>query len=92
MTISTYSDLKAAIGNWTARATNTAFALRIPEFIAMAETRIFYGQDQPFETAPVRVRDMETAADITVTSGSGVLPERWLEFKRLYWSYNPNYR
>lgn len=92
MAIENYSDLKAAIANWTARAANTAFALRIPEFIALAETRIFYGQDMPFETQPVRVRDMETVADVTVTAGTGALPSLFLEFKRLYWSHNPTYR
>lgn len=96
MSIANLSDLKAAIGNWTARTNNAQFNLRVPEFITLAETRIFYGGQEPSRTEPVRVRDMEVSANVVITTGAGTIPDvaagLFLEFKRLYWSYSPDYR
>ena len=85
MALGTHSSLKTAIGDWTGRKLNAAFAANIPDFIAMAETRIFYGSGDPMQTPPVRVQDMERTKNIGVVLGSGKLPVNFLEFKRVYW-------
>lgn len=92
MAISNYSTLKQAVANWTARTAAASFTSRIPEFIAAAETRIFYGGEAPMDTGPVRCSDMETSVDLTVADDNATLPERFLEFKRLYWPGSPNVR
>lgn len=92
MALANYSDLKSAVGNYLGRASNAAFQLRVPEFITLGEARIKFGSAPPLDCPPVRCRDMENSADITITDGIGALPERWLEFTRLYWPSQPNYR
>ena len=85
MTINTYATLKTAIANWLERSDLTD---RIPEFISLAQTRMYRGQLGPdgrtWIIPPLRIRDMITTANISVTSGSGSLPSGWLEFVRLW--------
>jgi hypothetical protein len=64
MSLVTYTDLQSAIGNWLARADLSA---NIPDFITLAEARIFYGSDDPnFPSPPLRLRAMEQITDPTV--------------------------
>jgi hypothetical protein len=79
------SNLKAAIGDWTGRKLNAAFTANVPDFIAMAEARIFYGSGEPMQAPPLRVLDMEKQRNVSIVSGAGKLPVNFLEFKRLYW-------
>jgi hypothetical protein len=74
--IALYSELKTALANWTKRDDLTS---RIPEFIAMAEDKIGF---------ELRVRAMETSADIAITASTqtAALPTRFLQQQRLYMS------
>jgi hypothetical protein len=64
MTISSYGDLQAAVANYLARNDLTA---NIPDFITLAESRIFYGSDDPTYPSPaLRIRAMEQVTDPTV--------------------------
>lgn len=85
MAITTYATLKTAIANWLERSDLTD---RIPEFISLAQSKLYYGVLAPdgrtWMIPPLRIRDMITTADITVTSGVGALPSGWLEFQRLW--------
>lgn len=85
MTISTYAELKTAIANYMERSDLTD---RIPEFIALAQSKMYRGQMGPdgrmWIVPPLRIRDMITTANITVTSGVGALPTGWLSFVRLW--------
>ena len=85
MTISTYAELKTAVANYLERSDLTS---RIPEFISLAQARMYRGQMGPdgrtWIVPPLRIRDMVTTANITVTSGVGALPTGWLEFLRLW--------
>ena len=76
MAIDTYATLKTALANWLKRDDLTS---RIPEFVAMAEDKIGF---------ELRVRAMETSADIAITSGTqtAALPTRFLQQQRLYMS------
>jgi hypothetical protein len=62
MPITTYAELQAAAANWLVRADLTA---RIPEFIALAETRL---------NRVLRSRLAETDTALTATVGSRFIP------------------
>ena len=85
MAITTYAELKTAIANWLERSDLTS---RIPEFIALAQAKMYRGVLGPdgrtWVIPPLRVRDMITTANIAVTSGVGATPSGWLEFVRLW--------
>lgn len=71
--MTTYALLKSDTADWLERSdlTNT-----IPTLIRLCEAQI---------RRNLRVRAMETAADITITSGSGSLPSGFLEARRFTW-------
>lgn len=82
MSISTYSELQTAVANLTNRTDTTS---RIPEWIASAERRIFYGdQEQPFPTEPLRIRAMEQSSYATLNAQAVQLPTSFLQARRLY--------
>jgi hypothetical protein len=63
MSLLTYTDLQSAIGNWLARAD---LGPSIPDLIALAEARLFYGSDDPnYPSPPLRIRAMEQVTDPT---------------------------
>lgn len=87
MTIATYADLKTAAANWLLRSDLPS---RIPEFITLAESRINYGSmEAPFQSDPLRIRAMETSADLTISAQAVALPTRYLQAKRIYLNTNP---
>ncbi len=71
MSVDNYGELKTAIANWAERDDLTS---RIPEFIALAEDRI---------ALDLRVRPMETSADITISAQTAALPTGFLGVRRL---------
>ena len=71
MAIVTYSDLQTAIANWMVRDDLTS---RIPDFIDLFEARI---------NRMLRVRQMETTASLTPSSGVASLPADFLEWRSL---------
>ena len=74
MTIQTYSDLQAAIANWIARAD---LAANIPDFIALFESAA---------NRRLRLRQQESAATLTPSSGVAALPADYLAWRRLTWT------
>jgi len=82
MAILTYADLKTAIANFSDRSDLTD---RIPEFITLAETRIFFGSEEPpFQSDPLRIRAMEVDAAATFDAQSVSLPTAYLQMRRLF--------
>lgn len=85
MTIDTYATLKSAVASWLERSDLTD---RIPEFISLAQAKIYRGVKGPdgrtWIIPPLRLRNMVTTADISVTAGVGALPSGWIEFVRLW--------
>jgi hypothetical protein len=69
MAISTYTELQAAIADWLNRSDLTA---RIPDFIALAETRI---------NRDLRAREQQVIATANVDTPFFALPGDFLEFK-----------
>ena len=77
MSITTYSDLQTAVGNWMQRSDLTTI---IPDLIMLGEKRIF---------RDVRVRDMEAALSVTIASGVAALPVDFVELKHAYIDGSP---
>lgn len=87
MAISTYADLKTAVQNWLVRSNLTD---RIPEFIALAETRIHYGSmEEPFKSEPLRIRAMENRVYSTINAQRIELPTGFLQARRFYLNSDP---
>lgn len=80
MALSTFAELKASVATWADRTDLTS---TIPDFITLAESSINNG-DAANDIPALRVRDMETTATVTVTSGSGSLPAGFVGMKRVY--------
>lgn len=92
MSINTYATLKTAIQNWSAR-TETDVTDRHDEFIALAEDRIFYGDNSIVDAKgkclePLRIRAMESNSDLTISSQETSLPTGFLESRRFYLDTN----
>jgi hypothetical protein len=80
MAITKCSELKTALANWTTRDDLTS---RIPEFIALAEDRIY-------QDTRIRVRAMETtSASFTVDSRTETLPTGFLGIRSVYLNTTP---
>ena len=77
MSITTYAELKTAIANWLDDDNLTS---RIPEFVSLCEDRIAQN---------LRIRLMETSADLTINAQEVSLPTGYLGHRRLYLSGNP---
>jgi hypothetical protein len=76
MSITTYGELKTAVGVWLNRTDLTSY---IPDFIRLGEQRIYYGSSDPFPSTPLRVPAMQTQATGTLSASSIAFPTRWLE-------------
>ena len=78
MSMTTLDGLKASIANWLNR---TDLATEIPDFIELAENRIFH---------EVRVPTNEKTVLLTInTDGYATLPSDFLEIKDVFWNYVP---
>jgi hypothetical protein len=77
MAIDTLAELKTAITNWSKRADLASY---LDDIIEMAEKRLF---------REVRTRDMETALNVTVSSGVATIPTDFVELKYAYVDGSP---
>lgn len=76
MALTSFSELKSSIKDWAKRS-SLGDAL-LADFVTLTESVFNYGDD-PNAVRPLRVRDMETTATVTVTDGVGDLPSGFLE-------------
>ena len=74
MSLASYTDLTAAVGNYMARSDLTAF---IPDFVTQTEAMM---------NRMVRTPDMEASTSPTLTSGTASLPSDFLEWISLTWT------
>lgn len=79
MALSTYEDLKSAVADWLDRSDLTD---RIPDFIALAETRI---------NRDLRIRAMEVRSTMSTTDGQRYfnLPGGYLQMRNIQLNTNP---
>jgi hypothetical protein len=71
----TYANLKSDVAAWMRRSDLTAV---IPSLVALAEQEIFRTH-----VYPLRVREMETEATLTITSSAATVPSNYVEAKSL---------
>lgn len=86
MAIQDYTTLRAAIQAWTARSNDTVFNNQIPTFVELAEDRLYNGAGQAGDSiysAPLRSKAMEVEGTVTVTDGTGTLPDEALEIREI---------
>lgn len=83
--ITDYATLVAEVKAWSARSDST-FSARFPVFVALAESRIYYGHGDvgdPLYSPPLRSKIQETSDTLTVTAGSGTLDDDVLMVRKL---------
>jgi hypothetical protein len=76
MALSTFGDVKTAIGVYLDRADLAGY---IPDFVRLAERRIAYGSSDPYPSQPLRVPAMQTRTTGTITSNAIAFPTGFLE-------------
>jgi len=76
--LANYTDLVAAIQDFMMDRSD--LATPAPDFIALGEFIINYGSSQ---IEPLRCREMEAIATVTLTSGVGPLPSDYLQYRRV---------
>lgn len=79
MAISTYNELKTAVENWFKRTDVTP---RIDDFIDLTEADLWNGPDLD-GAEPLRIRDMEARYTASPSDRYLVLPDQFLEFRKL---------
>lgn len=77
MAITTFAELKTAMGNWLDR---TDLSSRLPEFIALFEAKI---------NRKLAVRQQVTSTTLTPVAGSATLPTDYLAWKKVTWTGSP---
>lgn len=80
MSIANYADLKSAVASYLNRSDLAAY---IPDFIRLAEARIFYGGGDPYPSRPLRIPAMQVQETGTITSSTIAFPTRYLEAVRI---------
>lgn len=92
-TFATFDDLRQRILVECIKSANSAFDAEIPGFVALAESRMWYGFGKAGDalfSEPLRCRAMETTnASLAFTSGAATLPTDYLDKRNLYWPSNP---
>lgn len=86
MALANYTELGTAVTNWLGRSDQIA---RYDDWIALGEDRINNGDSGQFASPALRVREMETAATLTLSSGSAALPSDFLAAKRVRVNSSP---
>jgi hypothetical protein len=91
MALSTYANIKTALGDWMLnRGTSDLTAGRVDDFFTIVHRKIFYGCMEPgYESEALRIRAMETTADLTISSQTVALPTRYVQNRRLYLNADP---
>jgi hypothetical protein len=87
MAITDYAGLVEGVQKWCARS-DTTFTNRIPDFVAMAEDRIYNGADLemqgPLYSPPLRSSVLEVTDTLTFVAGEATLPQGFLGARKLF--------
>jgi hypothetical protein len=92
VSIATYDELVTGIQGWLARPGDTTISAIAPDLIRLAEDMFNYGYGTEGESLympPLRTRDMETRASMTVSSEYVAVPEDFLEARSMTVSGSP---
>lgn len=77
MALATYSDLLTQVPLWAMRSGDEEFEDAVPVMVQQLEHTLNNGAEG---VPALRVREMETAAPVTLTEGVGNLPDDYLEY------------
>lgn len=80
MSIANFGDLKASIASYLNRSDLTSY---IPDFVRLAESRIYYGGSDPYPSVPLRVPALQAQATGTITASAIAFPTRFVEAIRI---------
>jgi hypothetical protein len=86
VSITTYTELQAAIAEWLARPGDGIVTTVAPDLIRLAEARINFGSGEighELYSPPLRVRQMETRATALLTGEYVALPSDFVELREL---------
>jgi len=90
MALTTVGGIKTAIDDFLSRQGDLTAAYKTEYFLTLAHARIHYGSDDPrFPSEPVRIRCMETTADVSTTAQAVPLPTGYLAMRRVYLDGSP---
>ena len=92
MALANYSDLGTAVASWMDRTGDSAITSNIGDFVTLCEARMFNGSGErgdTFHSPPLRIRAMETSADITIDAQTEALPTGFLQARRFYLNSSP---
>lgn len=82
MAVTSFATLQTAIERRIARSRTAA---QMSEYTAAVESKFHHGcEDYGVKTNPLRIRAMETSADITLSAQSVALPTDFLQARRVY--------
>jgi hypothetical protein len=88
--LNTVGGLKTAIDDFLSRQGDFTAAYKTEYFLTLAHARILYGSDHPqFPSEPVRIRCMETSADIITDAQAKPLPAGYMGMRRVYLDLSP---
>lgn len=79
MSLQTYADLQSSIQTWIAKS-DARFTGVLEDLIALGEMRIF---------KELKVRQMESAFDETISGGTVAVPDDYIRFKIVYVNASP---
>lgn len=81
-----YDTLVASVRRYCARSDST-FNAAMPDFVAMAEERLYNGfgdLGEPLYSQAIRSKTTEATGTIAFTSGVGTLPDDYLSMRKIY--------
>jgi hypothetical protein len=81
MSITTYAELQTAVLKWIARTTDADMIAIAPDLITLFESAA---------NRRLRVRQQETSASLTPSSGVATLPTDYLTWRRVTWTGSTN--
>ena len=87
MALSTFADVKSTVATVLNRSNLTSL---IPYFVQLTETKIAYGdRSGQIVIEPLRVRGLETSADVSISGQTAALPTGYLQSRRFYLNTDP---
>ncbi|HEX2581235.1 MAG TPA: hypothetical protein VHL08_04595 [Dongiaceae bacterium] len=88
MSLQNYADLIGAVPNWLARVNDAELTAIVPDLVALAEKRIYYGAGGAVSSPPLRLREMEQSLTLPLSGQSTTLPSDYLALRRIHLGNN----
>ncbi|MEM8971754.1 MAG: hypothetical protein AAGD43_06825 [Pseudomonadota bacterium] len=83
MALDTFSDLQASVQSWAVRK-DTKFNAEFPNFVFLAERRIYHGGDTVTPSDPLRAKVQDVRTTLDFADGEAELPDDVLDVRKLH--------